>query len=49
MIPYNECEWNYITYGKKKVNRLKKYKNLILMSLIPSITLIWILLLLLQQ
>ena len=49
MIPYNFCEWKYITYGKKKMNKLKKYKSLILMSMIPSITLIWILLLILQQ
>jgi len=49
MWPYNHCEWKTITYGvtKKTKSKFKKHKTLILMSTVPTITLIWMLSLLL--
>ena len=35
MWPYNDCEWNYITHGKKKVKN--KNSKLVLLCVLPSI------------
>ena len=48
MWPYTECEWNYITHGKKnnkiiKRNKIRQFKTLIWMSVVPSAVLVWIL------
>jgi len=50
MWPYNHCEWKIITYGvQKPLSYWRKYKGIILMSLIPSITLVTFLFLLLTR
>ena len=47
MWPYTECEWNFVTHGvkknKKKVSNFKKYKTIVWASIVPSLTLVWIL------
>ena len=44
MWPYNYCEWKQITHGLSKPKSYwRKHKSFILMCTIPSITLIWLL------
>ena len=50
MWPYNYCEWKNITYGiSKPKSYWRRNKTLILMSTVPTITILGFLVLLLTQ
>ena len=48
MIPYNHCEWKFVTYGVSKSKSFwRKNRSLILMCTIPTVTILGFLSLLL--
>ncbi len=46
MIPYTDEEWQHLTYGTK--SKWKKYKGIIFMCFVPTVTLVTCLFLLIK-